>query len=78
MTIGTQILKGVIHGKIIELENAPKLGNGQRVSVLVQSATPDGEGLRKAFGSWRRDAKKLDPFIASTYASRADSRRHCR
>lgn len=78
MTVGTQILKGVIHGRTIELENAPRLGDGQRVSVLVRPATPTGEGLRKAFGSWRKDAKKLGPFITSTYANRADGRRSSR
>jgi hypothetical protein len=30
------ILKGVIHGKTIELEQEPELPDGQRVSVQVQ------------------------------------------
>ncbi len=78
MTVGTQILKGVIHGRAIELENAPRLGDGQRDSVVVLPAMPTGEGLRKAFGSWRKDAKKLGLFLTSTYANRADGHRSAR
>ena len=78
MTVGTQVLTGVIHGRSIELENTPRLGDGQRVSVVVRPVTPTGEGLRKAFGSWRKDAKKLGLFLTSTYANRADGHRSAR
>ena len=47
-------LKGVIHGKTIELEQAVNLPDGKEVTVVVQPSEageklPAGEGLRRAF-----------------------------
>ena len=61
-------LKGVIHGKTIELEQAVNLPDGQEVTVVVQPSEageklPAGEGLRRAFGGWSDDIEGLDQYL---------------
>jgi hypothetical protein len=74
MTTGTITVKGIVHGKIIELERDSGIPEGQAVSVVLRPAMPPGEGLRKAFGSWREDAEDLEPFMREVYANRRDDR----
>ena len=66
-------LKGVIHGKTIDLDADPGLLDGEHVSVIVapvgaaKDATPPaapGEGMRRAFGAWAEDGEELDRFLA--------------
>ena len=65
------VLRGVAHGKIIELESELALPEGQPVTVMVQAAAPSeestqlppGEGLRRAFGAWAEDAEELDKYL---------------
>ena len=66
------VLRGVAHGKIIELESELALPEGQPVTVMVQPAVPPpedsiqvppGEGLRVAFGAWAEDAEELDKYL---------------
>lgn len=54
------LLKGVVHGRTIELETEPGLPDGQVVSVTVQSVTPKDsqaafEALKRAAGGWAND-----------------------
>jgi hypothetical protein len=70
-------LQGVIHGKTIELEQAPGLPDGQQVGVTIEPlpvAGPDplprGDGLRRAFGAWAADADGLDQFLDWNRAQR--------
>ena len=62
-------LKGVIHGKTIELAEEPELPDGQEVSVTLkpiearQGRLPPGEGLRRSFGGWAEDTEELDEFL---------------
>lgn len=72
MTIG--ILKGTIHGKMIELEQTPGLRDGQAVSVTLSAALPAGDGLRRAFGAWA-DAPELDTFLDDVRRDRKHTRR---
>jgi hypothetical protein len=74
MTNGTQILKGTIHGKTIELDQEPGLPEGQSVSVTVLAAHPSGEGLRRSFGSWADDAGELDHFLNQLRSDRQQPR----
>lgn len=74
MTSGTVIFKGVVHGKTIQLEQAPGIPDGQAVSVVLRPAMPPGEGLRRAFGSWAEDAAELTSFIEGVYRDREDDR----
>ena len=50
-------LKGVVHGKTIELEQEPALPDGQSVVVTLQpleeKRLPLGEGIRRSAGAGR-------------------------
>jgi hypothetical protein len=69
MSITPAVLKGVIHGRTIELDCEPGLPDGQSVEVTVQplAATeqrlPPGEGIRRSAGAWAEDAEDLDRFL---------------
>jgi hypothetical protein len=66
-----ELLRGVVHGRMIELENELGLPDGQSVMVVVQpsnaevdrSAVSQESGLRRAFGAWAEDAKELDEYL---------------
>jgi hypothetical protein len=60
---GPVILKGTIHGKLIELEREPGFADGQPVSVTLQPMTSSGEGLRRSFGAWADESLGLDQFL---------------
>jgi hypothetical protein len=63
--------KGIVHGKTIELDEAPGLPDGQEVSVTVESwarltlpTSPTALGsLRRAAGAWADDAEELDRYL---------------
>ncbi len=74
MTTGTVIVKGVVHGKTIELQDEPGMPDGQVVSVVLRPALPPGEGLRRSFGAWAQDAKDLPQFVKEVYRDREDDR----
>jgi hypothetical protein len=69
MPTSESVLRGVIRGKTIELEQEPGLPDGQSVSVTVQPINqkaqrlPPGEGIRQSAGGWAEDAEKLDEFL---------------
>ncbi len=64
-------LKGIIHGKIIELEEESELPDGQHVHVTVELVPPMPsptsaealEALRRASGSWADDPEGLDRYL---------------
>ena len=67
-----ETLRGVVHGRMIELDNEPGLPDGQSVTVVVQptespvegaGSLPSSAGLRRAFGAWAEDAKELDDYL---------------
>ena len=77
-------LRGVIHGKLIELNEEPGLPDGQEVTVALQPlrqthdhATPlrQGEGLRRSEGAWAEDAAALDRYLEWNRQQRKISRR---
>ena len=60
--------KGVVHGKTIELDQAPGLPDGQEVKVTVEPMAGScklqpGEGIRRSAGAWADDAEELDKFL---------------
>lgn len=67
MSTAKTTLKGVIHGKTIELEQEPGLEDGQAVSVTLQSLPeqrlPSGEGIRQSAGGWADDPDGLEAFL---------------
>jgi hypothetical protein len=62
-------LRGVVHGRTIQLDEDTGLPEGQPVRVTVQPLADDellsspGEGLRRAFGAWADDAEDLDKYL---------------
>jgi hypothetical protein len=81
------ILRGVIHGKTIQLAEEPNLPEGQPVTVIMHPATqtpeesaplPPGEGLRRAFGAWADDAEELDKYLEWNRQQRKTGRRGTR
>jgi hypothetical protein len=76
------ILKGVIHGKIIELEQEPGLPEGQAVTVKLEPAPNDKPGtnerleaLKRAAGSWSDDPEGLERFLEWNRQQRKTARR---
>ncbi len=69
MTKHSNVHRGVVHGKTIELDDETGLPDGQEVTVTVQPVKPDqkklppGEGLRRSFGAWADDADDLDKYL---------------
>jgi hypothetical protein len=63
------VLKGVVHGRTIELEQEPGLPDGQSVTVTVQPIVeqgrrlPPGEGIRRSAGVWGDDPAGVDEFL---------------
>ena len=57
-------LRGVIHGKTIELENATGLPDGEVVSIIVQRTLPPGEGIRQSAGARADAGDALDEWLA--------------
>lgn len=72
---GTSVtIKGIAHGRTIELERDSGVPDGQAVSVVLRPMLPRGDGLRKAFGSWRHDGEGLESFVREMYENRQDDR----
>lgn len=68
------ILKGVIHGKIIELDGEPGLPDGQKVTVAVQPVLAPGEGIRQSAGAWADASEELDSWLEEMQRSRQQAR----
>lgn len=76
------IVKGVIHGKTIELEHEPGLPEGQAVTVTlepIRSEKPSleerREALKRAAGSWADDPEGLERFLEWNRRQRKTPRR---
>ena len=80
MSINATDLRGVIHGKTIELEGDAGLPDGQPVRVTVQPLTgvqsrlPPGEGIRRSAGGWADDPTGLDEYLEWNRQQRKNSR----
>ena len=73
-------IKGVVHGRTVELEREPGLPDGQQVKVTMEPSgeggtLPPGEGLKRAFGAWAEDAEQLDKYLEWNRQQRKRSRR---
>ena len=79
MSTSQTLLKGVIHGKTIELEAAPGLPDGQQVTVTIEpsgpgSQLPPGEGIRRSAGAFADDPEGLDEYLDWNRQQRRASR----
>ena len=74
----SSILRGIVHGKTIELTETIPLPEGQQVAVTVTPIAPKlppGEGIRRSAGAWAEDAAELDRYLEWTRQQRKASRR---
>ena len=78
-------IRGVIRGKIIELETEPGLPDGQTVAVDVRPVLPSsspaetprlppGEGIRQSAGAWADAGPALDVWLEDLQRSRQRNR----
>jgi len=84
MATNSSGLRGVIHGKTIQLNEQPGLPDGQEVAVALQpirqaedqaAPFPHGEGLRRSAGAWAEDAVELSTYLEWNRQQRKLSRR---
>jgi hypothetical protein len=76
-------MKGVIHGRTIELETEPGLPDGQAVSVIVEPLAPAPknsqavfEAFRDAAGGWEGDDPEgLEEYLEWSRQQRKVNRR---
>lgn len=71
------VLRGVVHGRMIELDQDAGLPEGQPVSVLVRPLVDKlapGEGLKRSFGGWGDNADDLDEYLEWSRQQRKSSR----
>ncbi len=71
--VSPEFYHGVVHGKTIELVNAPQLPDGQDVIVAIQPAH-GVEGIRESAGSWADAGPELDEWLKRLDAARHSGR----
>ncbi|QDU91725.1 hypothetical protein Pla175_51550 [Pirellulimonas nuda] len=74
-----ETLSGIVHGRVIELDAACALPDGQAVVVTVRSVGPPqeprtGEGILASAGSWSDDPDGVDEFLRITREARRRDR----
>ncbi len=57
------LLRGVVHGKTIEVEGELNLPDGQQVAIIVQPMLSPEEALRRSAGGWADDPEGVDQFV---------------
>ena len=67
--------RGVVHGKVIQLETDIGLPDGQKVTVSVRPLTnfldASGEGIRRSAGAWADDKiEDLEAYLQANRQSR--------
>ena len=67
-------MKGVAHGKTIELENELGFPDGQPVVVTVHPLLPPGEGIRASAGAWADAGEEFDLWLEAMQRSRREDR----
>ncbi len=79
MATDSQVHRGIVHGRTIQLDDEIGLPDGQEVTVTVEPVKvgelAPGEGLRRAFGAWADEAGELDEFLKEIRHSRQRPRR---
>jgi hypothetical protein len=70
----SSVLKGVVHGRIIELETEPGWPEGQHVTVLVRPVLAAGEGVRQSAGGWADAAEEIESWLNEVQRGRQQDR----
>ncbi len=74
MAIPSENIRGVVHGRVIELDQELGLPEGQPVIVTVQPALPPGEGIRQSAGAWSEQPEQVDAWLEEMRRSRHTDR----
>jgi hypothetical protein len=67
-------LKGIVHGRTIELEAEPGFADGQEVTVVLRPALISGDGIRQSAGGWADADDTLDVWLDEMQRSRQQDR----
>ena len=67
-------MRGIVHGKMIEVEGELNLPEGQQVTIVVQPLLSPEEAIRQSFGGWGDDAEELDKFLEDVRRGRQQER----
>jgi hypothetical protein len=63
MTNTPAMMRGIVHGKMIEMEGDLNLPEGQQVTVFVQPVHSPEEAIRQSAGGWADDPEGVDRFV---------------
>jgi len=74
MSNSLNAMRGIVHGKMIEVEGDLNLPEGQPVTVIVQPLLSPEEAIRQSFGGWADDADELDKFLEDMQRGRQQER----
>ena len=78
MSKTTEVLRGIVHGKSIELEHPLPMPDGSEIELMVKripiSAEQRKQRLEAIFGSCETDAEDLDDFLDWNREQRKHSR----
>jgi len=63
-------LKGIVHGRIIELSDSPGVPDGYQVDVTIETdrfSSPTSDEARAALlrsaGAWAKEGRELDEYL---------------
>jgi hypothetical protein len=74
MSNNLNAMRGIVHGKMIEVEGELNMPEGQQVTIIVQPLLSPEEAIRQSFGGWSEDAEELDKFLEEVRRGRQDER----
>ncbi len=63
MTNSPSAMRGVVHGKTIEVEGDLNLPEGQQVAIIVQPLLSPEQAIRQSAGGWSDDPEGVDRFV---------------
>lgn len=78
MSKTSEVLRGIVHGKSIELEHPLPMPDGSEIELVVKrtpiSAEKRKQRLEAIFGNCEQDAEDLDDFLGWNREQRKHSR----
>lgn len=78
MSKSSEVLRGIVHGKSIQLEHLLPMADGSEIELVVKpipiSADQRKQRLEAIFGSCESDAEDLDDFLGWSREQRQHGR----
>ncbi|MGA2031293.1 MAG: hypothetical protein ABSG68_03470 [Thermoguttaceae bacterium] len=56
-------MRGVVRGRMIEVDGDLNLPEGQQVAIIVQPLLSPEEAIRRSAGGWSDDPEGVDRFV---------------